>query len=187
MSTQKNEQTLNTAAAPLSRRFGAYLIDWYLGGLVTAFPVSVVSMKLYGTVKNQNILSFSGEMGVWAGLAGILAALFYYVVVPALIWNGQTLGKRWLKLKMVSLDGSAVKTGQLMLRQILGIMVIEGGLVTASTLWHQLASLVFHVSLVKPLMYAGMAVSIVSSILVLLGSHRAIHDLIGGTRVVVDK
>ena len=187
MSTQKKEDTVKAVSAPLGRRFGAYLIDWYIGGLVTAFPVSVVSMKLYGTVKNQNIMSFPGEMGVWAGLAGIAAALFYYVIVPALIWNGQTLGKRWLHMKIVSSDGSMVKTRQILVRQIIGMMILEGGLVTASTLWHQVASMVFHLSLVKLLMYQGMTVSIVSSILTLPGRHRAIHDLIGGTRVVSDK
>ena len=174
-------------AASLGRRFGAYLIDWYLGGLATAFPVSMVSMKLFQTVQNQNIMSFPQSLGLIAGGLGLAAAIAYYVLVPAFVWRGQTPGKRLLKLKIVSADQTPVSLSKLMIRQILGMIVIEGGLVTASTLWHQLASSAFHADFVKPLMYLGMAVSIVSSILTLFGDHRAIHDRIGNTVVVCDK
>ncbi len=50
--------------ASLGRRFGAYLIDWYVGGLAAALPVSLISMRLFNTVKNQNILSFPHPYGL---------------------------------------------------------------------------------------------------------------------------
>ena len=84
--------------AGLGRRFAAYLVDWYLGALATALPVSVVSMKLFGTVQNQNIMTFQPPFGLIAGALGLFAALIYYVAVPVLLWRGQTPGKRWLKI-----------------------------------------------------------------------------------------
>ena len=36
--------------APLTRRVLSYFIDWYLGALCAAFPIAVVSQKLYGTM-----------------------------------------------------------------------------------------------------------------------------------------
>ncbi|HIZ78782.1 MAG TPA: RDD family protein [Candidatus Lachnoclostridium stercorigallinarum] len=170
--------------AGLGRRFLAYLADWYLGALATALPVSVVSMKLYGTVQNQNIMSFYPPYGLIAGCLGLFAAVIYYVAVPVLLWRGQTPGKHWLKIKIVNEDGSEAGTGRLILRQLLGIIIVEGSLVSASTIWHQMVSIITGVNVVSILMYAGMAVSLVSSILVLAGRHRAVHDWIGGTVVV---
>lgn len=170
--------------AGLGRRFGAYLVDWYLGALATALPVSVVSMKLFGTVQNQNIMTFQPPFGLIAGALGLFAALIYYVAVPVLLWRGQTPGKRWLKIKIVSGDGQEAGTGQLIIRQLLGIIVVEGSLVSASTIWHQMVSIATGIEVVRPLMYAGMAVSLVSAVLVLMGRRRAIHDMLGGTMVV---
>ncbi|HJC48862.1 MAG TPA: RDD family protein [Candidatus Lachnoclostridium pullistercoris] len=170
--------------AGLGRRFAAYLVDWYLGALATALPVSVVSMKLFGTVQNQNIMTFQPPFGLIAGALGLFAALIYYVAVPVLLWRGQTPGKRWLKIKIVSGDGQEAGTGQLIIRQLLGIIVVEGSLVSASTIWHQMVSIATGIEVVRPLMYAGMAVSLVSAVLVLMGRRRAIHDMLGGTMVV---
>ena len=43
--------------APLTRRVLSYFIDWYLGALCAAFPIAVVSQKLYGTMLKQNLLT----------------------------------------------------------------------------------------------------------------------------------
>ena len=51
---KKQQQTI----ASLPRRFGAYLLDWYIGALFTSFPIAIVSQKIYGTMKNQNLLKY---------------------------------------------------------------------------------------------------------------------------------
>ncbi len=170
--------------ASMSRRFFAYLIDWYLGGLMTAFPIALFSMKQFDTVQNQNILTFAPPTGVIAGVLGVLFALVYYVVIPAACWKGQTPGKRMLRLKIVQQDETEASLGTMLMRQGLGIIVLEGGLVTASAVWHQVAELLTGVSLVKPLMYAGMVVSVLSALLALTQGHLAIHDRLAGTKVI---
>lgn len=180
-------ETKQTVPAGLSRRFIAYLIDWYIGALATAFPVSAVSMKLFGTVQNQNLLSFTPPYGLIAGGLGVLCAVLYYVFVPAFVWRGQTVAKRWLKIKIVSADGSEAGVGKIFSRQFLGMIIIEGSLVTASTVWHQMVTILTGADAVKVLMYAGMAVSLVSAVMVLFKNHRALHDYIGGTIVVMNK
>lgn len=170
--------------AGLSRRFFAYLIDWYVGGLAVALPVSSVSMKLFGTVTNQNIMSFGTPYSLIAGGLGLLAAFLYYAAVPMFCWKGQTLGKRWLKIRIVGKGGEDASLGNLFLRQLIGIILVEGSLVSASTILHQVLSVLTGQNLVTVLMYAGMAVSIVSAVMVLIKDHRAIHDYIGGTKVI---
>ncbi len=170
--------------AGLSRRFFAYLVDWYVGGLAVALPVSAVSMKLFGTVTNQNIMSFGIPYSLIAGGLGLLAAFLYYAAVPMFCWKGQTLGKRWLKIRIVGKDGQDASPGSLLLRQMIGIVLVEGSLVSASTILHQVLSVLTGKNLVAALMYVGMAVSIVSAVMVLIKDHRAIHDFIGGTKVI---
>lgn len=173
-----------TEPVSLSRRFFAYLIDWYLGGLMTAFPIAVFSMKQFDTVQNQNIMEFAPPTGVIAGCLGVLFALIYYVVIPTWGWKGQTPGKRMLRLKIVQQDESEVSLGTVLLRQFVGIMIIEGGLVTASAIWHQVAELLTGISLVVPLMYAGLIVSFISAIFVAKDQHLAIHDRLANTKVI---
>ena len=170
--------------AGLGRRFFAYLVDWYIGALATAFPVSAVSMKLFETVKNQNLLTFPAPWGLVAGGLGLAAAVLYYAAVPILVWRGQTLGKRWMKIKIADSSGGEASAGQLIIRQLAGIIILEGSLMSASTIWHQLVTILTGVNVVTALMYAGMAVSLVSAVLTLAGRRRAIHDRISGTVVV---
>lgn len=170
--------------AGLSRRFIAYLIDWYLGGLVTAFPIAIFSMREFQTVQNQNILQFSAPYGILAGVLALLCAALYYVVVPAFVWNGQTAAKRILKLRIVDCAGEPVRANVIVLRQFVGMFILEGGLVTASTILHQVLTLVTGVELVRPLMYVGLVLSALSAALVLVRGHRAIHDRLAGTQVV---
>ena len=68
--------------APLTRRVLSYFIDWYLGALCAAFPIAVVSQKLYGTMLKQNLLKIQQPYGFIAGILGVIFALFYYIYIP---------------------------------------------------------------------------------------------------------
>ena len=58
--------------APLTRRVLSYFIDWYLGALCAAFPIAVVSQKLYGTMLKQNLLKIQQPYGFIAGIIGVI-------------------------------------------------------------------------------------------------------------------
>ena len=65
------------------------------------------------------------------------------------------------------------------------MIVIEGILVSASALWHQLVSLCIHVNIVSTMMYVGFVVGGISTLMIIFTKeHRAIHDYIGNTKVV---
>ena len=63
----------------LGIRFIAYLVDWYLGALVTSLPTALFAQKLYGDVTQQNILSFEAPYGLIAGALSLLCAVLYFV------------------------------------------------------------------------------------------------------------
>ena len=153
--------------APLTRRVLSYFIDWYLGALCAAFPIAVVSQKLYGTMLKQNLLKIQQPYGFIAGI------------------KGQTVGKRICKVKIIQNNNQEVTLKSLILRQGLGMIVIEGILVSASALWHQLVSLCIHVNIVSTMMYVGFVVGGISTLMVIFTKeHRAMHDYIGNTKVV---
>ena len=118
---KKQQQTI----ASLPRRFGAYLLDWYIGALFTSFPIAIVSQKIYGTMKNQNLLKYPHQLGLICGLLALLGAMFYYVIIPLVINRGQTIGKRICHIKIVKSDGKDVGLKELILREVLGAIIIE--------------------------------------------------------------
>lgn len=179
---KKQQQTI----ASLPRRFGAYLLDWYIGALFTSFPIAIVSQKVYGTMKNQNLLEYPHQLGLICGLFALLGAIIYYVIIPLMVNKGQTIGKRICHIKIVKSDGKDVGLKELLLREVLGAIVIEGVLYSASTILHQVLQIGLGISLVKPMMYVGFVITIVSAILCLVNKkeHLALHDYLARTKVV---
>lgn len=185
VSKKATRATAELSQKGMTKRFVAYLIDWYVGAALTALPIGIVSQKLYGTMLNQNLLSFKAPYGFLAGLCGFICGLLYYLAVPLGKNKGQTFGKKLLHLKIVKEDGEDVDTKTIVLRQLVGIILIEGSLYTASVILHQLVELGLHIPAVTPLTFVGLVVSVVSALLVAFhGKHRAIHDWIAKTKVV---
>ena len=171
--------------APMNKRFISYLIDWYVGALCTAIPIAIISQKLTNTMLNQNIVEFEQPYGIIAGVLASIFAIFYFVIVPTYIYPGQTIGKRFCKLKIVKMDNQQITIKNMLLRQVLGIIVIEGVLYSVSAMWHEVITIITETNFVTPLMYAGFIVSAVSVLLYLFkGEHRALHDYLGNTKVV---
>lgn len=169
----------------LGIRFLSYLIDWYVGALCTAIPISLISQKLTNTMLNQNIIEFEAPYGIIAGILAVMFAFFYFVIVPTYITKGQTFGKKICKLKIVQKSNEDITLKNMILRQVVGIIILEGVLVTASSIWHQIASIITQVNFVSPLMYVGFVITAISIFLVVSKpERRAIHDYLGNTKVV---
>ena len=170
--------------ASIARRFFAYLIDWYVGALCTAVPISIAAARLTGSIANQYLVDFPAPWGIVTGAAALGAACLYYVAVPLLVWPGQTPGKRLCGIKVVRADGGPVDLPHLALRQIVGMFVVEGVVANASGIWHQMLTIATGVNFVHPLMYAGFALTLASCVMILVRKdRRCLHDLIGGTKV----
>ncbi|MDO4467797.1 MAG: RDD family protein [Bacillota bacterium] len=176
----------------VSKRFSAYLIDWFLGSLCTTFPLCLIWMFNTHDMENMakvNLFqlwnSTSLSITVIAGILSIFCALFYYVWIPYKIYPGQTVGKRTMNIKIVKLDNTVLDLKTLIIRQVVGIVVLEGTLYNVSTLWHDLLSIVTGLNFTGILMYQGLICSILSIALCMLSnSHRMIHDRLAKTKVM---
>ncbi len=95
--------------ASLSQRFGAQLTDF----AVTLFLAIII------------VMLFAYALGSFGPLLRVIAALtFFFIRVPyyvatELAWNGRTLAKRWLGMRVVSVNGRSLSPHQVVVRNIM--------------------------------------------------------------------
>ncbi len=170
------------------RRFISYMIDWYIGGMLTSLPIILTYTSMnssnIGNIE-QNINIFEYPLNIIIGLASFMVAALYYVYVPMFINNGQTLGKKIMKLRIVSNDYNEASKKQLFIRQFVIILLLEGSLYTSSNMLHQVLNEVTGANVVSIYNIIGIAITAFSALLVVIfKSRRALHDIITSTRVV---
>ena len=95
-------------AAEFHKRLLAYLIDM---GLLALYFISMRKLLIGG-------LEITWESGGFYFLV-ILIPMLLYTFLTELFFNGQTIGKMILKIKVVSLDGGEATLGQYLLRGFL--------------------------------------------------------------------
>lgn len=176
------------AKAPLGRRIGAYVADWFAGDLFAAFPVAMVYSIVTGRPEiTGKITDVPGSFVLPAGALCLCFIFLYYVFIPWKVWKGQTLGKRLFRLRMAARDGSETSLCRLLLRQVAGLMLLENGLFTTGRYIGELVFLAGGSTLfIQRWGKAGLAVGIISGILVVFTpSSRGLHDYMAGTRVVL--
>ena len=178
---------------PFSKRLGAYILDWAIGGVFTGLP----AVLLYGMVTKRSdmfsdlyVFEALGHEPYWAYIAGILCVLFaffYYVWVPYKIYPGQTLGKKWLKIKIVDLDGKDPTLKTLCIRQILGLFLLESGAIVVGGYIRQMTTLALSFYVDYAWQCVGSIMMFASGVLVASSnSHRAIQDYMAKTKVVLE-
>lgn len=91
------------------KRFAAFVLDTILLGIVGL---------LLGLVFEKQFV----ELGAWGRLVGFIVALLYFGLLNSNIFNGQTLGKRLLKIRVVDKNNNTISLPKSFLRySILGI------------------------------------------------------------------
>ena len=173
---------------PLLRRLVAYGIDWYLATMVCGIPLMLVNSMKTGSTAINTSLPEGAEGWLW-GMVAILLGLLYYWLIP-LLWDGATPGKRLMKLRIVSLtSGDTPSSFALLLRQGVGVLLIEGAIAFPSQLLRELLARFTGdkvMSIVQTIMVVITMISI--SIGIYTPQKRMIHDYISGTtEVFVEK
>lgn len=130
--------------APLALRLAAMLIDYML---LLSIPLGWL---LFGKYLSDGGPALSLGPGVW--VAVVILWLLDFLLLPLL--RGQTLGKMLTGLTILNIDGSSIRLGRILVRNVLGYLV------TALTLG------------------LGFLISAVNS------NGRTLHDFISGTIVV---
>ena len=148
LSTSINQSTsMNASELPL-KRLGAFIVD---SCLLTVFQI-FLSLFIYtnGLLTVQTML-----------LMPLLTAVIYLALHGHLLINhGQTIGKRLLKIKIVTIDGQKAKV------------------------WPHLSLRLGFIAIFSIMPVIGPAVLLVSTLLIFSQSQRCGHDHVAGTKVV---
>ncbi len=111
--------------APFYKRFFALFIDGFLvGAVLLAFAL------VGGTLATLMGMVTSGDLAAVGGILGILVLVPLAILTPLLYHvmletgpNQATLGKQWMGLRVVKLDGQTISKGQCIIRFVVRIFL----------------------------------------------------------------
>ncbi|MBX2858435.1 MAG: RDD family protein [Cellvibrionaceae bacterium] len=134
-------------------RLGAALVD-----AIIMIPISITLMYFTG---GFDVLQTGTEPGIIYNFMIGIANLIFYMLINGrfLLANGQTLGKKLLNIKIVSVDGKKAELNHLLKRY----------------------GFYFFIALFP---VVGPLLSLVNILFVFSKSKRCLHDLVAGTHVV---
>ncbi len=108
--------------------------DYDVSGIGSRFLAALVDtlliLLLQGIVLGTALLIvqwdvFTGEFSSWVIAAfSLLAFVFFwgYYIFFEILWNGQTPGKRWVKLRVIRLDGTPVSAVEVIIRNLVRLI-----------------------------------------------------------------
>lgn len=105
-SIQSPDTPAITTIGLLWRRTAAYFTDAFVLGFIGFAAGTVLSG------------AFS-KMGLWGRAVGFCAAVAYFSYFDSSAGNGQTPGKRWLKLQVLNVAGARLTFGRALIRSII--------------------------------------------------------------------
>ena len=148
------------------RRLGAFVIDLILLGIA-------------GMILGVLFFDPFARMGAYARLIGFAIALAYFGLCNSRIGGGQTLGKRWLGVRVVDAHDQWLSLPRSLLRYaVLGLPFFAGGLPIGSQ-WVKLVPVDYPLALV---IFGGM-LSTVYLYLFNRRTRQSLHDLVVGSYV----
>ncbi|EOS59303.1 hypothetical protein C815_02281 [Firmicutes bacterium M10-2] len=178
--------------ADSGKRVCAYIIDWFVGALVISFPLCIAWMFKTQDIEHMqevNLFRLQNIQGtnfaIMIGIIAFAACVWYYIWLPYKVTPGQTFGKKVMGLKMVKSDGSQLLLKDLIIRQGIGIILLEGVLCNGSSLLHDMITLVTHLNFTGILFYISLTITCISVLMSMLApSRRMLHDYLGNTKVM---
>jgi uncharacterized RDD family membrane protein YckC len=114
--------------ADVGPRILAFLIDGLvIGAIVLVGYILAIVLAVGGAATGSDAGSTAGSLFallIWlvCGLAA-LGFWFYNQILTVVKTNGQTLGKKWMKIRIVKEDGTQITYGDAFLRNLVGYWI----------------------------------------------------------------
>ncbi len=168
--------SLDMELSDLGERIGAALLDLLVIGLYSLIAFFLIFRLLSGESIDDHITSF-----LVLKFFLFLPVTFYYPVLEY-FWNGQTVGKRILKLKVIRLDGAKPSLGDFVIRFLFRTIDTQGGffiaLMVMDTVGQDNIYALFIFLFFAPFPIVGMASILISK------KNQRVGDLLASTLVV---
>lgn len=174
--------------ASLSRRLLSFLIDFLCSSIfISVIPMLITSIITQETsFTTENLLKLPLSMQLLCCCIAILLAIYYFCIYPsASTHNGQTIGKRIMRIKIQKQDGTSIGIVDLLKRELIGSLIIEGETAFPSAFVRYLFFLWLPAMLSQGLMVLSIFISLISILWCIFDKNRRMfHDLIAKTSVV---
>lgn len=143
-----------------------------------AFALDMALLAFIATALGGFYFEAFARLGSRGPLVGFALCLLYFGTLNSSIGNGQTLGKKWRRIRVVDRDGQTISPGTSYLRAgVLFLPLLHGAILPEKL------SATWAGELVTAL-FAVIAVAIVYLDLFNRGTRQSLHDLAAGTYVV---
>ena len=116
--------------AKTKHRFAAYCVDFFVTGLITAIICLLFSIDIYGIIIDiiagfDIHLSLNDILALYRSIfISTLLVCAYFTLVPFL-FDGQTLGKKIFRIKVVNERGEKASLKRLFIREIFGKFLLN--------------------------------------------------------------
>ena len=106
-------------------------IDYEVAGLGERIVAYIIDLAMFAVISIATLIVAGSTTGLrgnsgsfWLGLVFIIYAVLYvfYDLICELAMNGQSVGKKIMKIKVISLDGARPRLGQYLLRWLFRII-----------------------------------------------------------------
>lgn len=154
------------------RRSGAYVIDVVLLFIVMAPTAFMV----------ESIFDFQPATSSQVWIAAIMSfsiPAWAYFLLSDLLWNGMTVGKRLLNVRVISLNSDEINFGRALLRTAIKLLPWE----LAHIFGFALADTISQSAISAGLIAANLLIMIYLVILVINGGKMSLHDIFAKTEV----
>ena len=169
-----------------ARRFAALIIDWYLTNMLAVIPITFyLRGNDYLKPYMFDLTHYNFSTGLGLGIYGILIGIIYYIFIPVFLFEGQTLGKKFCKIKIIKENKDDVSLKDMIVRELVGSTLLEGGMLIIPTYLRKILPLFSFNMIVDPLQYIAYILTIVSIVYAYFQPNsQAFHDKIAKTMVV---
>lgn len=183
---EEKERKRNTSGR--FNRFGAFFLDFNVERIITSVIVLIVWLIIYRNTGDYNtMINIEGlpiNVQYITVVIIFIFTIFYNIILPLYIYEGQTIGKKAIGIKIVKANGEKATLVNYILRYIT-ILIIEGN--TYVVTFSGIAFFFINQYYDKASELNGILTGVFALSALIAFFHkdrRAIHDFIGGTKVI---
>ena len=172
-----------------SKRLLAYLIDHFILVLLYAIPIKYIYSVITQKIEMQITLDmFELPYALLVFGLCLLISFYYLIYSPVYKHSGATIGKRIFGIKVIKNDGSDVDIKTMLIREGIGVILLEGVTYPISNYLHSLLDILMKTNIENYLAYGFGVITIISILYALYNKDQAMfHDRIAKTKVISTK
>ncbi|MFZ7132574.1 MAG: RDD family protein [Eubacteriales bacterium] len=181
---------MKTKKSILGKRFIAFFIDWYISSLFASIPVIVMqSIQARDLVIINRLDNLSLPYAWMGGILALAVYTAYYCIIPILRrknWElGQTPGRQLMKIKLIKTDGSSLELKNLLIRDFLCVLLLQGYLTSSNIYIMSLIQITANLYIV-PYFQSFYYVTVTVSLLMMLFSKKRqmLHDFLSKIEMI---